>query len=69
MIDSNISMTTTIDYDILVQDMPISETLSPCIEFEGKFEFYSPGYPKPYPNNTECIRTLEGIYRNYEFKY
>lgn len=41
-----------------------SETLmalSPCHQFEGQFEFFSPGYPQPYPNNTECIRLLEGI--------
>jgi len=40
-----------------------SETLmgnSPCQQFEMDFEFYSPGYPQPYPNNTECIRLLEG---------
>jgi len=40
-----------------------SETLmgsSPCQQFEIDFEFYSPGYPQPYPNNTECIRLLEG---------
>lgn len=60
-----------------VQDMPASETsmFSPCSRFEDKFEFYSPGYPGPYPNNTECIRTLEGthfylliIYLNLQFK-
>lgn len=61
-IDTNVSLTTTIDYDIPVQDMA-SETLmaiSPCHQFETDFEFYSPGYPQPYPNNTECIRLLEG---------
>lgn len=36
-------------------------TTSPCHQFEEEFEFYSPGYPQPYPNNTECIRLLEGI--------
>ncbi|XP_025202855.1 uncharacterized protein LOC112599940 [Melanaphis sacchari] len=60
-IDANVTLTTTIDYDIPVQDMA-SETLmaiSPCHQFETEFEFYSPGYPQPYPNNTECIRLLE----------
>jgi len=39
-----------------------SDTLmgSPCQQFEIDFEFYSPGYPQPYPNNTECIRLIEG---------
>lgn len=23
-------------------------------------EFYSPGWPGPYPNYTECVRVLEG---------
>lgn len=61
-IDGNFTLTTTVDYDIPIQDMA-SETLmaiSPCHQFEDKFEFYSPGYPQPYPNNTECIRLLEG---------
>lgn len=44
-----------------------SETLmapSPCSKFEDvseKLEFFSPGYPQPYPNNTECIKKLEGM--------
>lgn len=59
-IDGNFSLTTTINYDIPVQDMA-SDTLmgSPCQQFEIDFEFYSPGYPQPYPNNTECIRLIE----------
>jgi len=59
----NVSITTTIDYDIAVQDMAsdILMATSPCHQFEEEFEFYSPGYPLPYPNNTECIRLLEGI--------
>lgn len=27
---------------------------------EAKREFYSPNYPNPYPNHTECVRVLEG---------
>lgn len=45
--------------------MPVSETLmsdSVCNKFKENFEFYSPGYPGPYPNNTECTRTLEGMF-------
>lgn len=48
--------------------MPMFETLmstSPCNKFEENFDFYSPGYPGPYPNNTECIRTLEGVYMKF----
>lgn len=59
-IDTNVSLTTTIDYDIPLQDMGPANSLSTCLEFEKEFEFYSPGYPQPYPNNTECIRLLEG---------
>lgn len=39
-----------------------SEINSPCSQFQEINEFYSPGYPQPYPNNTECIRILEGTY-------
>ncbi|XP_050429066.1 neuropilin and tolloid-like protein 1 isoform X2 [Adelges cooleyi] len=48
-----------IDYDLPVQDMaPESSMTSPCHLFEGEFEFFSPGYPQTYPNNTECIRVI-----------
>lgn len=67
MIGSNVSITTTIDYDIPIQDMApdSSMNLPICQQFLTDFEFYSPGYPQPYPNNTECVRVLKGI---YEFK-
>lgn len=61
IIDGNVSITTTVDYDIPIQDMVPETFMSPCRQFEEQFEFYSPGYPQPYPNNTECIRLLEGI--------
>lgn len=56
---NNVSIiTTTSEYDKPVQDMPIS---SVCERFQSQNEIFSPNYPQPYPNNTECIRKLEGI--------
>lgn len=39
--------------------MPMSPS---CDQFQLQDHFFSPGYPLTYPNNTECIRKLEGIY-------
>nr|KAF7429169.1 hypothetical protein H0235_005567 [Vespula pensylvanica] len=38
---------------------------------EAKREFYSPNYPNPYPNHTECVRVLEdyGPYVRYRDKF
>lgn len=40
------------------------EDQGPCYKFEEgdpvKKEFYSPGYPEPYPKNIECFKVLEG---------
>lgn len=49
--------------------VPDTSTNSPCYQFELINDFYSPGYPQPYPNNTECIRVLEGWYIEEYFNF
>lgn len=64
IIGSNFSITTTKDYEIPAQDMPPDDDVlmnSLCQQFMEANDFYSPGFPQHYPNNTECIRTIEGI--------
>ncbi|XP_050529694.1 uncharacterized protein LOC126899146 [Daktulosphaira vitifoliae] len=58
-IGGNTTTISIVDYDMPVQDMvPDNSLTSPCHQFEGEFEFYSPGYPQTYPNSTECIRVI-----------
>ncbi|XP_023248127.1 uncharacterized protein LOC106641909 [Copidosoma floridanum] len=51
------------------------EDLDACMKFEEgdsiKQEFYSPGYPEPYPKNISCFRVLEadpGMVLKVEFR-
>lgn len=56
-------MTTSIARDVMVSRRQMRHVSNSCEKFQvgdlTKREFYSPNYPDPYPNLTDCVRVLE----------
>lgn len=55
---------TTFTKDVVISRRHMRHVPDICEKFqvgdETKREFYSPNYPEPYPNSTNCVRVLKG---------
>lgn len=55
---------TTLTKDVVMPRRHMRHIPDVCEKFQvgdkTKREFYSPNYPDPYPNSTNCVRVLQG---------
>ncbi|KYQ58104.1 hypothetical protein ALC60_03156 [Trachymyrmex zeteki] len=60
----NTTSMTTYTKNVAIPRRHMRHVSDSCEKFQigdlTKREFYSPNYPEPYPNSTNCVRVLEG---------